>query len=525
MRAYYRYFLFLVALAAPFLFRDYSPDNELRYISIAEEALRNRTWFTFYNHGEIYADKPPLYFWLVMLAKEATGAYRMAVIGLLSVLPAIGVCWLMDRWMRLEFSRFDSATAGFLLITTGFFLGSALVLRMDMLMCFFICLSLYLFFRLYTGKAGRFDKWGLPVCIFLALFTKGPVGLLVPLISMTVFLGLRKKLRKMGDYFGAPQWGVLLLLCVVWMCLVYLEGGKEYLENILFRQTVGRGIHSFRHSQPVYYYVKHLPLTFLPWTFLYLFVLSSGAWKRLAVTDTERLFAVVIVSTFVFLSLVSSKLDIYLLPVYPFVAYLTVSWMQRLGDTGYVRAGVWIPAVVLAAAFPASFFLDGLLPFPYRGTAAEQAAFFLASAGGVAGAVFLLRKQTVRAIRSVAAGVLSFLFVFSFSLPRYNAYVGLRELAAEGKEMASHVPLPAYAFYKFRDGECMDVYLGVPPVNLQTVEELERLKLSTVPVVLFIGYWELEREPGLRQWLGRQRDVRQVGRYRVLMLGKERESE
>ena len=520
MRAYGRYTLFLIVLIAPFLFRDYSPDNELRYISLADEALRNHTWFTFYNHGEIYADKPPLYFWLLMLTKTLTGGYSMEVAGLLSVLPAVGVCWLMDRWMRHEFPGFDSATAGFLLMTTGFFLGSALVLRMDMLMCFFICLSLYLFFRLYTGRGGRSARWGLPVCIFLALFTKGPVGLLVPLISMTVFLAWRKKLRRLGDYFGAPQWGLLLLLCAVWMGLVYLEGGKEYLENILFRQTVGRGIHSFRHSQPVYYYLEHLPLTLLPWTFLYFFVLAAGGWRRLPVTDTERLFAVVIVSTFVFLSLVSSKLDIYLLPVYPFVAYLTVCRMQRLGAPGYVKAGVWVPAVVLAFAFPASFFPGRSFPYPYEATVAGYAAFFLASAGGVAGIVFLLRRHTAQAIRSVAAGVLSFLFVFSFSIPQFNVYIGLRGLAAAGKELALQVPTHTFAFYKFRDGECMDVYLGEPLENLQTVEALEERVHSAVPVVLFVGYWELEHEPELLAWLGRQPDVRQVGRYWVLLLGK-----
>ena len=63
-------FLFvLVALLPAILLRDYTPDNELRYLSIADEALRNGTWFSFTNQGVPYADKPPLYLWLVMLNK------------------------------------------------------------------------------------------------------------------------------------------------------------------------------------------------------------------------------------------------------------------------------------------------------------------------------------------------------------------------------------------------------------------------------------------------------------------------
>ena len=36
--------------------RDFTPDNELRYLSIADEALRQHTYFAFTNHGVPYAD-------------------------------------------------------------------------------------------------------------------------------------------------------------------------------------------------------------------------------------------------------------------------------------------------------------------------------------------------------------------------------------------------------------------------------------------------------------------------------------
>ena len=66
----YKLFIFIVVALLPVLIlRDYTPDNELRYLSIVDEAMENGTFFTFYNQGEIYADKPPLYFWLIMLGK------------------------------------------------------------------------------------------------------------------------------------------------------------------------------------------------------------------------------------------------------------------------------------------------------------------------------------------------------------------------------------------------------------------------------------------------------------------------
>ena len=57
------------ALLPLMLFRDPTVSNELRYLSIADEALRDGHIFAFYNHGVPYADKPPLYFWLMMVGK------------------------------------------------------------------------------------------------------------------------------------------------------------------------------------------------------------------------------------------------------------------------------------------------------------------------------------------------------------------------------------------------------------------------------------------------------------------------
>lgn len=54
--------IMLLTLLPIMLLRDFTPDNELRYLSIADEALRNHTFFAFTNHGVAYADKPPFTF-------------------------------------------------------------------------------------------------------------------------------------------------------------------------------------------------------------------------------------------------------------------------------------------------------------------------------------------------------------------------------------------------------------------------------------------------------------------------------
>ena len=60
-----KYFCFLLFFIPLLSLRDFTPNNELKYLSIADEAIRNSHFFAFWNHGAAYADKPPLYLWIV----------------------------------------------------------------------------------------------------------------------------------------------------------------------------------------------------------------------------------------------------------------------------------------------------------------------------------------------------------------------------------------------------------------------------------------------------------------------------
>ncbi|HMM17810.1 MAG TPA: dolichyl-phosphate-mannose--protein mannosyltransferase, partial [Petrimonas sp.] len=150
MKNKYLYLIWFVALLPVMILRDYTPDNELRYLSIVDEALQNGDVFTFTNQGEIYADKPPLYFWLMMAGKILLGGHRMWFLSLLSFVPAVIVLTTMAKWVRKENAE-NQTEALLMLMTAGLFTGLALVVRMDMLMCMFIVLALYTFFKIYKG--------------------------------------------------------------------------------------------------------------------------------------------------------------------------------------------------------------------------------------------------------------------------------------------------------------------------------------------------------------------------------------
>lgn len=491
----WRYLIYLALLIPVFIFRDYTPSNELKYISIVEEALRDGTWFTFHNHGEAYADKPPLFFWLMMLSRLVTGGYHMWIIGLFTLVPAVGILAVMDRWMRTSNLGHNPLVSNLLLLTTVMYIGSALVVRMDMMMVFFIVLSLYTFFRVYEGTASRAQKWFVPVWIFLAIFSKGPMGFLVPVISIYAFLGVKRDIRYAGRWFGWRQWLVLIALCGAWFLCIWLEGGSEYLNNILFKQTVGRGIDSFHHKEPVWFYFPRMLWSFAFWTVLYIVLLWQGIRRRMFTTDTQKFFAVIIVSSIILLSLVSSKIDIYLLPIYPFVVYLCASVMLANRDTVGVKIGVGVAAAVFALMLPGYIVAGKHLPFeitgalPYIGTG-------IMTAGGIAGIVMICRRKAVEAVIPVAGSLLIFMAVGAFVVPQVNRHIGFREMAGAAKTEAAD----NYAYYRYSSFRDMDVFLGRQLERVETVGQLDSLGALPGKTVVFIRTKDIRRNEELKEW-------------------------
>lgn len=184
-------FLCLIPISA---LRDFTPANELRYISIADEAIRNGHWFMLTNNGIPYSDKPPFYFWLIMLVKLITGQYPIGLLMCFSIIPAMGCVYTMDRWCTKELDKSYRSLAPLMLITTGYFAGTAMVLRMDMFMVWFIILALRAFYRMYTHE-GDFRKQRIlfGVYILFGFYSKAFMGILIPLATSLVFLFSKRK--------------------------------------------------------------------------------------------------------------------------------------------------------------------------------------------------------------------------------------------------------------------------------------------------------------------------------------------
>lgn len=507
-------FIFCAVCLLPMMaMRDFTPSNELRYLSIADEAIANGHLFAFYNHGIPYADKPPLYFWIVMLCRLLFGHHSCLALSMFSLIPAFAIVGIMDRWVMKGKSAMHRMSVAGMTLTCVMFLGTMVVLRMDMLMCLFIVLALWTFYRMYTGEGSRRqDSLTLPLWIFLALFTKGPVGLLMPPLAIAVFLAVKRDWKGFRKYLGLKTWGIIAALSAVWLTCVWLEGGQEYINNLLFKQTVGRAVNAFTHARPFWFYLVTILWCLAPYTLLLigsfmaslLPVRKAGAEKS---SDLEILFLCTIISTAAMLSSFSSKLPIYLVPVLPFCVYLFPTVLDRIGERGWMRWSVGIFSIIFTviglAALTVLFgeidipALNNLLnEYPFALEAPIINGIILLTLANILGIWFLVKRK-VWNIPALLLGAGLFLAVFSASavVKDINPYIGYGSICSkvpEGTDVATvflHRP------------ENIDAYIGrqITDYGKEPERLIEAASVSDKPLTIITRVYRLEQTPELQR--------------------------
>ena len=526
------FFLIILCLLPMMILRDFSPDNELRYLQIADEAIENGNVFAFTLDGEAYADKPPLYLWIVMLCKLILGKHSMLLLSLFSLIPAFVVISVMDRWASLN-KVTDRVAVAFMMMTCALFLGTSVFLRMDMLMTMFIVLALYSFWQLYegtgpsTGSGTGISKQEilLPVWIFLALFTKGPVGILMPPLAIICFLLVMHKGKDIGKYLGWKTWGIISGLCLIWFTGVYIDGGKEYLNNLLFHQTVGRAVNSFHHKAPFWFYLVAIWYIVAPYMFLLIgsivasFCKDRGGFR----SDRETFFLVTVVSTFVMLSLFSGKLAIYLVPIMPFMVLLFVEVLKRTGWKKWMTWSLAVPVILvsLAALFTLCFLffgpgdskLAGLIsPYSFARSRMVKLAVFLILPGFFLALYYMFKGRPNPSLIFIGASMLLAAYSASAVLPQANDWIGYGNLCktiSQDKEVAT---------LYIRRPRPMKVYLGRDVSDYQRdfnafyESEVQGRKPSDGPLVLVTQSKRLDRDEALGAF-ARSRNHWFVGPY------------
>ena len=420
---------------------DLTAPDEPRFALVAREMLTDNHWVLPHRNGNPYPDKPPLFFWSIAAFSALSGGSVNAWTSRLpSAVSATLVLFLMWRWSRKkedETSWLPFLTVVVLVSCTKFFFQARMA-QIDMLLCLFTTASLLTGYNAMMGKP--YSPFQLGLFLGMGILAKGPVGYLVPAGAMA----LSAVFNGGGAWRRYPVksliWGFVPV--VFWLILLVLDVALhnqwDYLHNLLFKQTVVRYFNAWHHHQPFYYFFLSILYDFLPWTpFLLLALpLSKKQWRAL---DKKQQFSwAVILFTLIFFSLSKGKRNLYILPLFPFAAYVTAAKLEALifsKSLSRYEMSAGIVSSVLFSAIGAGLLAmaAGLVDIPMGWIDSQLPLVWMSVTGSLLLLLSLIilfssiRKQIKAVVSAMVAGMLVICIMFYMTvLPWLSPYRSAR---------------------------------------------------------------------------------------------------
>jgi 4-amino-4-deoxy-L-arabinose transferase-like glycosyltransferase len=480
--------------------------DEPRFAEAAAEmaASGNLTFATF--EGRVRPDKPALTYWLMTLAIRIGGRSEVAV-RFWSSVAAAGAALTTCGISRVLNPSSSGLAAMAVLGTSTLVMVEAGAATADSLLLLFTTLALFAF-ALRLRRSGGLGAWLLlTAALALALLTKGPVGLAIPLVAIAATVGIGRREIPGKRALSA---GVLLaasaavLVFLAWFLPADRAAGGVLLSQGFGRHVLGRALepmegHGGGIAAGLPYYGLAILFGFSPWTLFLPGAVSAVAGARAADGLSRAFLCGWALAPVALVSLAATRLPHYILPVFPALALGVGATLEQaaLGslssrDRLWLKRGVWFYGAVTAVELallvaclrvvPGSLRLSGML------LAAILAAF------GVAAIRCQLAGRFGAAARIVFAGALAVLLAAAFLvLPALERYKAVPPLAREIRtRYAEAVPVATFEFAE----PSLDFYLARLPIR--ALEDGGRVALwarEPGPGVLVTTRHALERLP------------------------------
>ena len=356
-----------IVMLIPFLgLSDFNTKGEPREAVVAYTMLEHGNWILPINNGGDIPYKPPFFHWCIAFFSLFIGYVNEFT----SRLPsAVSLVLMTIGGFMFYAKRKDtqiSLIAAILTLTAFEVHRAGINCRVDMVNTAFMVGAMYLLYR-WWEKGKHQLPWLAILCMSGATLTKGPVGIILPCFVMGVFM-LTQRENFWGIVWRMALTALLsLIIPFCWYYAAYLQGGDEFL-RLVKEENIDRFMGKMAyesHENPAWYNLLTLVMGWAPYTLLLLFSLFILPWKKFSKTrfleNAKKATPLQVFTWLAFLLVLffycipKSKRSVYLLPCYPFMAYLIaeyIVWMmkEKMGAIKVYAGMIASLAVILVIA-------------------------------------------------------------------------------------------------------------------------------------------------------------------------------
>lgn len=331
-----QYFILLLIFSALIYlsaigFKELWKTDETRVAGISANMARTGEFTMPYLNGEEFLEYPPLYYWTTAISYDMIGKTLFASRLSSATAAILSILLIFALLRKMGYGSITAFMAGIIVATTGQFWSVGNRCLVDMLLTFFIIVSMYAFYSIHISfiNKEKFYKpfiWSLILVLSFGfgIMTKSLLGLAIPSCALFFWLLIESILNKS---LYIKSW-VTLIFCSIlsfipvglWMLRLYEKFGYDAVHTVAVINTFGRFFGTYKeHENPVWYYLEKLPEQFLPWTVILGIVAAFMIYKKIkfSFSRDNRFFFCWVIFPFILFSLSTGKRPVYLLPLYP----------------------------------------------------------------------------------------------------------------------------------------------------------------------------------------------------------------
>ena len=314
-----KYWLMLFMAAAVLLFAGngsllVTDSVESNYALTAKEMVLSGDWLSPQIYGHYWYDKPIFFYWLTALAYKMFGFTEFASRFFPALFGLGGLALAAWGGSKLNNERSGFCSALVLLSSVEFFLISKSVITDAVLFFFFSATLLFFYLGYRDGKASYW--YIMYAAAGFSVLTKGPIGVLLPGLIITLFLLWQKDWRVLGRMKLFTGTLLCAAVAVPWYAAMYSLHGSDFINTFFGTHNFLRATVSEHPRDDVFYYYTLVNLLALfPWSGLVPWTVYK--WQqagRPKLTEQQRFLLLWALVVFVFFQCMATK---YLTYTYP----------------------------------------------------------------------------------------------------------------------------------------------------------------------------------------------------------------
>ena len=354
----------LVAWFAGAEYRSLTEPDEGRYAEVAREMVASGDWIVPRTNGFKFYDKPVLHYWVTAVAFEAFGVHNWTARLWTMLAGLISVVSIGYAGMRV-FGQREGLIAALVLGSSFLCVIGSHVNSLDMGLTAFLSLLLGAFLIAQHHAADtaicRRWMWLTWLAMALAVMTKGVIAIVLPGAILFFYLlwqrdwGLLRRLHLVSGLI------ILMVICLPWFIAIGCADSNFYSFFFIHEHLERFLLKTHDRFQPWWFFLPVIVFGAMPWSLFLPAALRRGMDNQSGLFQSSRLLLLWCGTFLLFFSISSSKLALYILPLFPALALLIGIAAARMTSRALMCRLLPITLVATLAFLVLGFF-PGLLP-------------------------------------------------------------------------------------------------------------------------------------------------------------------